>query len=183
MASDTVATLVPPVNSFDHHQGSETARLTLVEYGDFECPHCGRAHPLVKRLQQQLGSDLRVIFRHFPLTKIHAHAELAAEAAEAAAAAGRFWEMHDVLFKNQRALAGEDLARYADSMGLDSRRFSRELADHLYESKVREDFRSGVRSGVNGTPTFFINGMRYEGDWEFGGLLTALREALQRSRF
>jgi protein-disulfide isomerase len=149
--------------------------VTLVEYGDFECPHCGRAHPIVKEIQRRLGSELRFVFRHFPLAQIHPHAEHAAEAAEAAGAQGEFWEMHDVLFENQTALADPSLQEYAAKLGLDEQRFQRELISHTHAARVREDFLSGVKSGVNGTPTFFINGVRHDDLWDVDTLEQALR--------
>lgn len=157
--------LTPPVGPEDHAAGPSGAPVTLVEYGDFECPHCGRAYPILKRVQQQLGDRLRFVYRHFPLTEAHPHAERAAEAAEAAGAQGKFWEMHSMLFENQHALDDPDLVRYAGVLGLDLDRFTRDLAEHTFVPRVRENFLSGVRSGVNGTPTFFINGLRYDGAW------------------
>jgi protein-disulfide isomerase len=139
--------------------------VTLVEYGDFECPHCGRAHPIVQGIRRYMGEHLRFVYRHFPLVEMHPHAEHAAEAAEAAGAQGRFWEMHDMLFRNQHALEDEDLVLYAARIGVDAQRVARELAAGTYARKVRDDFRGGIRSGVNGTPTFFINGARFDGNW------------------
>jgi protein-disulfide isomerase len=136
-----------------------------VEYGDFECPHCGRAHPIVQGIRRYMGEQLRFVYRHFPLVEAHPHAEHAAEAAEAAGAQGRFWEMHDILFRNQHALEDEDLVLYAARIGVDAQRVARELAAGTYARKVRDDFRGGIRSGVNGTPTFFINGSRFDGNW------------------
>jgi protein-disulfide isomerase len=162
--------LMPPVSDRDHAQGPADARLTLVEYGDYECPHCARAHPVVKAVQKRLGSRLRFVFRHFPLSNAHPHAQAAAEAAEAAGAQGKFWEMHDTIFENQGALETEDL-------GLDVDRFASELDREVYGERVRSDFKSGVRSGVNGTPTFFINGARFDGSWDEAGLLAALQAA------
>src|SRR3981081_2105023 len=146
-----MGTLKVPVTQHDHIRGPADAPVTLLEYGDYECPHCGLAHPIVKEVQQRLGRQLRFAFRHFPLAEIHPHAEMAAEAAEAAGAQGRFWEMHDLLFKNQDALNDTDLLRYAEALGLELTRFVNELADRTWEPRVREDFMSGVRSGVNGT--------------------------------
>jgi protein-disulfide isomerase len=157
--------LTPPVSASDHAAGPDDAPVTLVEYGDYECPYCGMAHPIVKAAQRGLGSQLRFVFRNFPLAEIHPHARLAAQAAEAAAAQGRFWEMHDMLFEHQNALDVDDLIGYAKSIGLDATRFARELEAGTYGKRVRDDFRSGVRSGVNGTPTFFVNGDRYDGSW------------------
>jgi protein-disulfide isomerase len=177
---DDAPALTPAVSSRDHVQGPADAPVTLVEYGDYECPHCGRAYPIVKAVERRLGPRLRFVFRNFPLTTSHPHAEHAAEAAEAAAAQGRFWEMHDILFQHQGALDDESLARYAESLGLDRARFERELASGAYEARVREDFASGVRSGVNGTPTFFIDGRRYEGSWEEASLTRALQARLEK---
>jgi len=172
--------LTPPVGDGDHVAGPRDAPVTLVEYGDFECPYCGRAYPIVKNIQRQLGPQLCFVFRHFPLKESHPHAEHAAEAAEAAGAQGKFWEMHDMLFEHQRRLADADLVRYADELGLDAERVARELAMGIWARRVRDDFRSGVRSGVNGTPTFFVNGYRFDGDWtDEGEFLGALRDAAQ----
>jgi len=169
--------LKPPVSDRDHAQGPADAELTLVEYGDYECPHCGRAYPIVKAVQKRLGSRLRFVFRNFPLSNAHPHAQAAAEAAEAAGAQGQFWEMHDAIFENQGALETDDLLRYAEDLGLDVDRFASELDREVYGDRVRGDFRSGVRSGVNGTPTFFINGARFDGSWDESGLLAALQGA------
>jgi protein-disulfide isomerase len=172
------ATLTPPVNADDHSQGPATAPVTLVEYGDFECPHCGRAHPIVKEVQRRLGNELRFVFRHFPLTQIHPHAERAAEAAEAAGAHGRFWPMHDLLFEHQDQLDDVHLVGYAATLGLDVDQFAADLANGTYASRVREDVRSGIWSGVNGTPTFFINGRRHDEDWDLATLLSAVERAV-----
>jgi formate-nitrite transporter family protein len=160
-----MSTLAPPVSEHDHIAGPDDAPVTLVEYGDFECPYCGMAHPIVKAAREQLGARLRFVFRHFPLREIHPHAEHAAEAAESAGAQGHFWSMHDAIFENQDALEDEHLAAYASGLKLDAERVLGDLASGTYKKRVREDFRSGVRSGVNGTPTFFINGERYNGPW------------------
>jgi protein-disulfide isomerase len=151
--------------------------VTLVEYGDYECPYCGRAHPIVKEVQERLGDRLRFVFRNFPITTSHPRAEQAAEAAEAAGAQGRFWEMHDLIYESQPRLSDGDLRGYAERVGLDIERFDRELADHAYAERVREDFMSGVRSGVNGTPTFFINGARYDDPYDVETLTAALERA------
>jgi protein-disulfide isomerase len=171
------ATLIMAVGDRDHIRGPVTAPVTLVEYGDYECPHCGQAYPIVKRLQDRLGPRLRFVFRNFPLRETHPHAEHAAEAAEAAGAQGGFWQMHDRLFERQFALDDADLVEYARDLGLDAERVRRELAEGAYESRVREDFRGGVRSGVNGTPTFFINGTRHDAAWDGDTLLAALERA------
>ena len=169
-----MARLVLPVSDRDHVWGPDDAPATLVEYGDYECPFCGRAFWVVKDVQSRLGDQMRLVCRHFPLSQIHPRAVPAAEAAEAAGAQGRFWEMHDLLFQNQRALEDEDLLANAQRLGLDVPRFVRDLATHAFAPRVREDFLSGVRSGVNGTPTFFVNGRRHEGAWDADSLTEAL---------
>jgi len=174
---ETKAALTLPVGERDHMLGPVDASVTLVEYGDFECPHCGRAYPIVKQIQRRLGRRLRFVFRHFPLRESHPHAEHAAEAAEAAGAEGKFWEMHDRLFERQFALDDDYLIEYAGDLGLDAARVGRELAAGTYAPRVREDFRSGVTSGVNGTPTFFINGLRYDESWDLEPLVAALEQA------
>jgi protein-disulfide isomerase len=173
-----VAELVLPVSEDrDHVQGPGSAPVTLVEYGDYECPYCGAAYPIVKELQARVGDEVRFVFRNFPISTSHPHAEQAAEAAEAAAAQGRFWEMHDHLYEHQRRLEDDDLRGYAAELGLDVDRFSAELAQHAHAERVREDFMSGVRSGVNGTPTFYVNGVRHDGSYELESLLDAVRRA------
>ena len=178
MTSTTASSrLAMPVSERDHQQGPANAPVTLVEYGDYECPYCGRAYPIVKALQDRMGDQLRFVFRNFPLTQIHPYAEHAAEAAEAAGAQGTFWPYHDTLYEHQNALTDNDLIGYATDLGLDVDRFARELEDGAFAERVREDFMSGVRSGVNGTPTFFINGYRYDGSYDYDTLLAALQEA------
>jgi protein-disulfide isomerase len=157
--------LVPPVSERDHSTGDPNAPVTLVEYGDYECPHCGHAFPIVKSIQHRLGKKLRFVFRNFPLAEAHPHARRAAEAAEAAGAQGKFWEMHDLLFENQDRLEDDDLIEMARRLKLDTQAFATALEDGTWTARVREDFRNGIRSGVNGTPTFFINGERYDGAW------------------
>lgn len=170
--------LTLPVNEADHQRGSRDAKVTLIEYGDFECPHCREAHFVVKELERALADSMQFVFRNFPLTTVHPHAEQAAEAAEAAAAQGRFWPMHDTLFKNQDALEFEDLLQYAAALGIDDERFARELTERRYANRVREHFMSGVRSGVNGTPAFFINGVRHDGSYDFQSLLAAINDVV-----
>lgn len=172
------ARLAVPVGESDHARGPEAAPITLVEYGDYECPSCGEAYPIVKEIQARLGQQLRFVFRNFPLATAHPHAERAAEAAEAAGAQGQFWAMHDVLFESQDALDDEDLIRYAAALGLDESRFVTELAGRAFAGRVREDFMGGVRSGVNGTPTFFINGVRHDGPFDLGTLLGAIEDEI-----
>jgi protein-disulfide isomerase len=174
--------LVLPVGPRDHVQGPTAARVTLVEYGDYECPHCGRAFMIVKAVQKKLGPRMRFVFRNFPLREIHPNAGNAAEAAEAAGVQGRFWEMHDQLFDHQDALQPADLAAYAALIGIDADRLAAELASHAHARRVREDFVSGVRSGVNGTPTFFLNGVRYDGPWDYQDLVDAVEATSEAVR-
>jgi protein-disulfide isomerase len=175
-------TLAPALSVRDHVVGRGDALVTLVEYGDYECPFSAMAHPVMKAVQREMGGDLRFAFRHFPLTAAHPHAALAAAAAEAAGAQGRFWHMHDVLFEHQQALDTADLVRYARSLGLDTLRFAQALDSGTYEEVVRMDFRGGLRSGVNGTPAFFVNGQRYEGVWSRKEpLVRSLRDAARGS--
>jgi protein-disulfide isomerase len=171
------ARLTVPVGGKDHRLGPENAAVTLVEYGDFECPHCRRADPIVKEVRRRAGARLRFVFRHFPMSQGHPHAQHAAEAAEAAGAQGRFWEMHDRQFERQFALEDADLIAYAGELRLDRARVARELAEHTHEARVHEDFTSGVRSGVNGTPTFFINGLRHDAGWDVDTLFAAIEGA------
>jgi protein-disulfide isomerase len=171
------ALTVPVSDGRDHIQGSADAPVTLVEYGDYECPYCGAAYPIVKEVQARMGDRLRFVFRNFPITTSHPHAEQAAEAAEAAAAQGSFWDMHDALYENQKRLGDEDLRAYAEELGLDLERFGGELGEHVHEARVHEDFLSGVRSGVNGTPTFYINGARHDDSYELETLLAAVEQA------
>jgi protein-disulfide isomerase len=173
-----MTTLSLPIGPEDHVVGDPRAPVTLLEYGDYECAFCGRAHPIVQRALQLMREQTRFCFRHFPLAQAHPHAQLAAEAAEAAGAQGRFWDMHDMLFGNQDALDEPDLLAYADALGLDVDRFSEELATGVHRQRVRRDFRSGVRSGVNGTPSFFINGVRHDGSWDLPSLVQAMQAAV-----
>lgn len=182
-APDTqVARLIAPVTARDHVIGAADAPLTLVEYGDFECPYCRQAFPVVHEVRRDLGARLRFVFRHFPLTRIHAHAQHAAEAAEAAGAQGAFWQMHDRLFERQFALDDEHLQEYAAELGLDAERLAGELQAGTHRERVRGDFSSGVKSGVNGTPTFFINGVRHDGAYDSATLLAALERAGPRAQ-
>lgn len=166
--------LLLPIHSEDHVYGTESAPYTLVEYGDYECPDCGRLFGIIRDLQTTLGERLRIVYRHYPLGGIHPNAQEAAEAAEAAGAQGRFWEMHDLLFQNQNALKRKNLLAYAESLALDADRFSRELKKRVYEDRVREDFRRGVQNGVYQTPGLFLNGVRHDGAWDRDILLQTL---------
>ena len=158
----------------DHISGSADGLIRLLEYGDYECPFCAEVQPIVKEIQRRLGDDLLFGFRNFPLTNIHPHSEHAAEAAEAAGTQKNFWGMHDTLFENQGALDDDDLVEYAAELGLDETRLIREVMASVHAPRIREDFKSGVRGGVNGTPTFFINGERYDGPLDLKNLLNAL---------
>ena len=169
-----MATLKVPVTPEDHIQGDPDAELTLVEYGDYECPHCGRAYGIVKQVQKHFGRRLRFVFRNFPLTQIHPNAQTAAETAEFAGAHGRFWEMHDRIYENQDRLGLPLLFALAEELGLDPQDLRAALTAGEFEPRVRRDFLSGVRSGVNGTPTFFLGEQRHDGPWEFDDLVRAL---------
>jgi protein-disulfide isomerase len=163
-----------PVSSKDHAQGDAHAAITLVEYGDYECPHCAHAHPIMKRVQKHFGKRLRFVFRNFPLTQIHPNAQSAAEAAEFAAAYGHYWEMHDKIFENQPRLSAPLLLQLAEALGMAAKDLRRALEDARFATVVKEDFLGGVRSGVNGTPTFFINGYRHDGSFEYEDLVAAI---------
>lgn len=177
---EEIAKLVLPVTERDHSQGAETAPVTLVEYGDYECPYCGQAYPIIKNIQKRLKNKLHFVFRNFPITQVHPHAQHAAEAAEGAAAQGKFWEMHDYLYEHQKQLDDGHLKQYASAVGgMDTARFDDEMARHVYAGRVREDFMSGVRSGVNGTPTFYINGVRYDDSWDDETLLETIKQRIE----
>jgi Na+/H+ antiporter NhaA len=160
----------------DHVRGPKAAPVTVVEYGDFECPYCGRAEPAIRELLADFG-DVRYVWRHLPLTDVHPHAQLAAEAAEAAAAQGRFWEMHDMLLRHQDALRPADLIGYATELGLNGERFTRDLRKHVYASRVAEDVDTADLGAVSGTPTFFVNGQRHYGGYDIDALSQAVRTA------
>lgn len=173
------AQLDPPVDpAEDHAQGPEDARVTLVEFADFECPYCAAAYPNVRELEGRMGADLRVVFRHFPLTERHPHALLAAQAAEAAGEQGRFWEMHDRLFEHQDELEPADLRAHAADVGLDLERFDAALADGRGLPRVERDLASGERSGLPGTPAIYLNGELYDGFYDVESLEAAV-ELLQ----
>lgn len=165
--------LTVPVTSFDHIQGPDDAAITLVEYGDYECPYCGEAYPVIKEVQRMLGSRLRFVFRNFPISGIHPDALPAARFSEAAAIAGRFWEAHDMLYENQQALSADDLAHYAVQLRVDAT-LLQAAADGNFDPRIERDFMGGVRSGVNGTPCLFINGRRYDGPVTVENLVDAL---------
>ena len=168
--------LKPPVNSGDQQTGNIKAKVILVEYGDFQCPHCGHAHPLLKKLLNEMGSDIHFVFRHFPLSEVHPAAMMAALAAEAAGKQNRFWDMHDMIFENQENLQGDIIVDFAENLGLNLQQFAADWKSHAIIEKVEADFESGIRSGVNGTPSFFVNGSKletYDGSYE--SLVEAVR--------
>lgn len=173
-----MSTLKTPVGEDDHIQGDPDAPATLLEYGDFECPHCAAAHPLVQELQKQFGTRLRFVFRNFPLNRIHPHAEAAAQTAEFAASHGKFWPMHDLLLENQSRLSASLFAELTKSLGLNPAELEAALQKNTFERNVHQDFTGGVRSGVNGTPTFFLNGERYDGARDYQSMAAAMEAAI-----
>lgn len=166
------------VSERDHIQGAKSAAVTLLMYGAYECPHCVEGNKIVKEIQQRMGDQLRFVFRHFPRTNVHPHAEAAAEVAEAAGEQGKFWEMHDKLFENYNRLDGDHLVGYAEELGLDMQQFDRAITGRNYVGKVRGDLQSGMESGVKGTPTYFINGIKHNASGEFDVLLAAIERSL-----
>jgi protein-disulfide isomerase len=176
-----MSTLKTPVGPTDHIQGDENAGCTLVEYGDYECPYCGQAYPIVKRVQKHFGNRLRFVFRNFPLGEMHPHAEFAAETAEFAAAHDKFWEMHDALYENQKHLGGPLYEELATKLKLTAKDLLASLEKREFMAKVRADFSGGVRSGVNGTPTFFINGQRHDAAFDYETLVAAIEAAMPNS--
>ncbi len=181
MSSEDTPRLTSAVSETrDHVQGSPSAKVTLVEYGDYQCPYCGEAYGIIKRIQKKFGPDLRFVFRNFPITEAHPFAETGAEIAEAAGSQGKFWEMHDHLYENQQSLSNVDFfARYAsEKLGLDGKKLKNEVLTRAYTPRIQEDFISGVRSGVNGTPTFFINEYRHNGSYDYDVLEEAIEMAM-----
>jgi protein-disulfide isomerase len=174
--------LTPSVQSFDHLRGPEHAAVTVVEFGDFECPNCKQAAPAVKLLLERFDERVRYVYRHFPLAEVHPHALLAAQAAEAASAQGKFWEMHDLLFDNQTHLKAQHLHSYAERLGLDMARYTAEMDDEIYLQRVREHMESARQSGVRGTPTFFVNGRIHDVSFGLRALFDAVEEALKHHR-
>jgi protein-disulfide isomerase len=167
-----------PVGQQDHSQGRLDAPVTLVEYGDYECRYCGEAYPVMKAVQEIMGDKLRFVFRNFPITELHPHALRAAQLAEAAAGAGQFWLAHDMLYAHQNALMDIDLMRYGSAVGVSAIAL-REAFDGRFDQKIESDFMGGVRSGVTGTPTLFINGTRYDGPRDVDSLVEALNQVAQ----
>jgi protein-disulfide isomerase len=170
-----MATLKIPVTQNDHIRGPANAPITLVEYGDYECPHCAAAHPIVNQVQLSFSRRLRFVFRHFPLTEVHPHAEIAAESAEFAGTAGLFWDMHDALFRNQSRLSVTTIFLISEDLGLSEAALRHALETGQFRNKVRNDFLGGVRSGVNGTPAFFINGLRHDGPYDYASLVAGIQ--------
>jgi len=175
--------LAVPVGERDHSQGSATAAVTLVQYGDYECPYTLQSTATVRAIQQRLREELRFVYRNFPLTEIHPHALNAALTAEAAAIQGKFWQMHDFIFHHQHTLEVVDLTHFAEAVGLDMQLYARDRAEQRSLARIEEDMEGGDRSGVQGTPTFFINGVLYPGSWEQDALLAALEAARNRNAF
>jgi protein-disulfide isomerase len=173
-----MAALKMPITAEDHIQGLESAEVTLVEYGDYQCPHCGHAYPVVHQVQKQFGKRLRFVFRNFPLSEMHPQAEAAAEVAEFAGAQGKFWEMHDKLYENQERLGEALFLDLGERLKLSTTALRQALEQRTFEARVRADFKGGVRSGVNGTPTFFINGHRHDGSFDFESLVSAIQQAM-----
>jgi protein-disulfide isomerase len=171
-------TLAVPVNQTDHAMGPATARITLVEYGDFECPSCGQAYPAVGMLLKHFEGRMRFVFRHFPLREVHPHAELAAEAAEAAGAQGKFWEMHALLFGHQSHLKAKSLREYAEKIELNMTRYDAEMQDHVYLQRVQEQIAGGSKSGVRSTPAFYVNSALHDASFGFAQLEKAIERVL-----
>jgi protein-disulfide isomerase len=170
--------LSAPVSAEDHSQGDSNAKCTLIEYGDYECRSCGQADSIVKRLQKHFGKDLSFVFRNFPLSEVHPNAEHAAEAAEFAAASGKFWDLHDLLFQNQQKLEDDSLRTLVGRLQLSGNDLGEALNAGTYRPRVESDFTGGVHSGVNGTPTFFVDGGRYDGSWDYETLAATLQQQI-----
>jgi protein-disulfide isomerase len=177
-----MASLKPPVSELDHIKGNPNAPVQLVEYGDFQCPHCGAAHPIIKEIEKHFGENLSFVFRHFPLSESHPMAFAAAIASEAAANQGKFWEMHDLIYENQRNLSHATLLSMAIDLEIDKGTFQKDIQNQELADKVETDFESGIVSGVNGTPTFYINGIQHFGTFEYQVLVKAINDALTHSK-
>jgi protein-disulfide isomerase len=174
---EDIMSLANPVNQNDHVLGPPDAPVTLVEYGDYQCPYCRSAHFVVEQVRAHLGDQLRFVFRHMPLTQLHSQAEMAAEAAEAAGLQGKFWEMHRAIYEHQNELSAQMLTALAERLGLDMERFTNDLLTQRMRPRVKDDFMSAVRSGAAGTPSWFLNGERYNGKYDEGPLTEALEMA------
>jgi protein-disulfide isomerase len=173
------ALLTIPVGPEDHSSGPADAKLTVVEYGDYQCPYCGQAFPIVEKLRDEFADSMRFVFRNLPLADVHPNAEAAAEVAEAVARQGKFWEIHDTLFENQRDLSAAALLRYVEEVGADVKEATKEIADGGPRQRVEADFEGAIRSGANGTPTFFVNGERYDGSWLHEPFSEYLKQVLE----
>jgi protein-disulfide isomerase len=173
------AVLSIPVGPDDHASGPADAKLTLLEYGDYQCPYCGQAYPIVEQIRAQFADSIRFVFRNLPLADVHPHAEAAAETAEAVGLQGKFWEIHDTLFENQRDLSDKALRRYVDAVGADAEEAAKAIAGGRPRQRVEADFEGAIRSGANGTPTFFVNGVRYDGSWQFEPFVEFLTSSLE----
>jgi protein-disulfide isomerase len=178
-----MAMLRVPFSNRDHVKGPARAAVTLVEYGDYQCPYCGQAYWILKDIVDRFRNELRFVCRHFPLTEIHPFAAIAAEAAEAADAQGKFWDMHDMLYENQDALDLDSILEYAASLDLDRDSMLDDIESHRHLPNIQEDFMGGVRSGVNGTPCFFINGVRHDGPWDLASLSRAIASSRHDSAY
>ncbi len=174
MSSEYSSLSLPVDPNRDHIQGPDNAPITLIEYGDYECPYCGQAYPIIKQIQDYFKDNLCFVFRNFPLTQVHPHAQRAAEAAEEAADQNKFWKMHDYLYEHQQALDDKHLEKYAKIVELNLERFNKGMENHIHVQRIREDFLSGIQSGVNSTPSFYINGTRYDGSWDSDTLMQVL---------
>jgi len=174
--------LKPAVSNRDHITGNANAAVELVEYGDYQCPHCGHAHPIIKSILQTIGKDIKFVFRNFPLQEMHPDAVTAAVSTEAAALQDKYWEMHDTVFEHQNHLSANHLFQYAEQTGLGMQQFATDIQKDELLDKVQNDFESGVRSGVNGTPTFFINGVKYNGSWEKEDFLPHLQGIINAAK-
>lgn len=174
--------LKPPVTEKDHIMGKIDAPVVLVEYGDFQCPHCGAAYPMIKEIEKKFRERMAFVFRHFPLSELHPYAQAAAVASEAAANQGKFWQMHGLIFENQNSLGLPMLLELAETLKLDMKTFQKDFKDPKLFEKVEANFESGVISGVNGTPSFYINGLKYNGPYEFLSLVHALDHSLSEHR-
>jgi protein-disulfide isomerase len=173
-----MANLKPPVNARDHMRGDPKSAVILVEYGDFQCPHCGAAYPIVKQIEKKYSRQLAFVFRQFPLSESHPFAMAAAIASEAAAIQGKFWEMHALLFEYQSRLSPATILHHANTIGLDTARFEKDIQDPAIFKKVEVSFESGILSGVNGTPSFFINGMKFDGYYDLESISAAIEQKL-----
>ena len=175
------ALLSVPVGPEDHSRGPLGAKLTVVEYGDYQCPYCGQAYPIVEKLMTTFADSMTLVFRNLPLADVHPHAEAAAEVAEAVGLQGKFWEIHDTLFEHQRDLSAAALKRYITDVGADVQRATKDITGGGPRARVEADFESAIRSGANGTPTFFVNGQRYDGSWQYAPFSEFLAELLDHS--